>query len=66
MQHECCYTYPDAMSCPAEAVFEIRENTRQDPDNYTWSCAEHLGKMLGTTEGFPKCKSWTVTTDLSA
>jgi len=46
--------------CANAADFEIHENTRADPDNYTYTCGEHLAQMLGTTEGFPPCNSWTV------
>lgn len=56
----CCFT-KNKQQCKKKAIFEISENTRQDPDNYTHSCEKHLGKMIGTTEGFPECEEWTVT-----
>jgi hypothetical protein len=52
----CCH-----LNCGKEAAFEINETTREDPDNYTYSCSDHLGDMIGTAEGFPVCKKWTVT-----
>ena len=52
---ECCFE-----KCNKPAEFEIRENTRTDPDNYTLSCEEHVGKMLGATVGFPKCGEWSI------
>jgi hypothetical protein len=52
---KCCF-----IPCDKDADFEIRENTRTDPDNYTHSCEDHVGKMLGTTAGFSECLDWTV------
>lgn len=51
----------ETQQCEEKAKFEIAENTRQDPDNYTHSCEKHLSKMIGTTDGFPKCRQWTIT-----
>lgn len=52
----CCYG-----DCKIRAIFVISENTRHDVDNFTFSCMRHIGKMLSTTVGYPRCGSWTVT-----
>ena len=56
---KCCYMNNNKQ-CSNKAEFEIRENNRTDPDNYTHSCTKHVGEMLGTTVGYPDCKSWAV------
>lgn len=58
---KCCFMETETQQCEEKAKFEIAENTRQDPDNYTHSCEKHLSKMIGTTDGFPKCRQWTIT-----
>ena len=60
MINQCCYMITIDSQCSKLAEFEIRENTRTDPDNNTYSCQEHLPEMLGTTVGYPECRSWTV------
>jgi len=55
----CCFMN-GKKQCGKPAEFEIRENTRTDPDNYTFSCEKHLGAMMGTTVGFPHCTDWTI------
>jgi len=54
-----CYT-EEGKRCERNAEFEIMENTRTDPDNFTFSCEDHVGKMLGSTNGFPNCDNWTI------
>jgi hypothetical protein len=56
---QCCFMNGEKQ-CEQKAIFEIKENTRVDPDNFTHSCEDHLGKMIGTTKGYPECKSWTI------
>jgi hypothetical protein len=55
----CCFTNGEKQ-CEKDAEFTIHENTRSDPDNFTFSCEGHIGKMLRTNVGFPDCVSWTV------
>lgn len=57
---KCCYLMSDGFQCGKKAEYEISENTRKDIDNYTHSCEDHLGKMIGTTDGFSKCEEWVV------
>ena len=63
---QCCYMAVNAkpdnnlLQCENDGLFEVKENTRQDPDNFTHSCKEHLSVMIGTTEGYPECKSWAI------
>ena len=56
----CCYIDKDGKQCLDEAEFEIMDNNRNDPDNYTHSCTKHVGEMLGTTENQKECKNWNV------
>lgn len=46
--------------CYEKAEFVIKESTRSDIDNFTHSCASHVGELLGTTDGFPECSEWIV------
>jgi hypothetical protein len=57
--HTCCFTEVGRV-CQKPASFEIKETTREDPDNFTYACEEHVGHMLGTTAGYPECRSWAI------
>ena len=54
-KQRCCYLH-----CEKDALFEIAECSRNDPDNFTYACEEHVGALLGTAEGFPECTAWHV------
>jgi hypothetical protein len=55
----CCFI-DNGKQCEKNAEFVIMEDTRNDPDNFIDSCEDHVGKLLGSTSGFPICNSWTV------
>ena len=58
-----CCAIVDGISCTETAEFEILENTRTDPDNYTDSCRNHIGHLLGTADighETTECRDWTV------
>jgi hypothetical protein len=59
MENRCCFIDGEKQ-CEKKAEFEISENTRQDPDNFTQACSDHVGELLGTTEENLTCSEWTV------
>jgi hypothetical protein len=57
----CCFMDGETR-CKKQAEFRISENTRTDPDNFTDSCEDHVGSLLGTTLTGDEvtCYVWTV------
>jgi hypothetical protein len=41
----CCFIYPSGRRCQNQAEYQIWVDGSSNPDDYTESCAQHLGEM---------------------
>lgn len=54
-KNKCCW-----LGCENDAAFHISAANRNDPDNYTHACEQHVGSLLGWADGFAPCNEWRV------